>query len=216
MTAMDYSPSPLLTVTTTVGDSAPLLRNLFSNGYRRVSSMNSVDVIVIVPCYRYGHFLRECVESVLMQSFGNVRVLILDDISPDNTAEVGAELAREDSRVTLVRHHINKGHIATYSEGIDWISGDYMLLLSADHYLLRDYILEKYVNLLDGHPEVGYTFCPGEGVGSGAAIELKGWLSDGQSIHGKRDRIIKGYVLLKELVRGNTIVAASGLVRREC
>jgi glycosyltransferase involved in cell wall biosynthesis len=60
----------------------------------------------------------------------------LDDASPDNASEVGAEVAREDSRVTLVRHHVNKGHIATYNEGIDWVSADYMLLLSADDYLL--------------------------------------------------------------------------------
>jgi glycosyltransferase involved in cell wall biosynthesis len=69
--------------------------------------MSSVDVIV--PCYRYGHFLRECVESVLTQSLEDVRVLILDDASPDYTHEVGAELAPEDSRVTLVRHQVNKG-----------------------------------------------------------------------------------------------------------
>ena len=45
--------------------------------------MSSVDVIV--PCYRYAHFLRECVESILSQSIGNVRVLIIDDASPDKT-----------------------------------------------------------------------------------------------------------------------------------
>lgn len=89
--------------------------------------MSSVDVIV--PCYRYGHFLRQCVESVLNQSMRNVRVLIIDDTSPDNTAEVAAELAKEDPRVTFVRHSVNKGHIATYNEGIDWASSEYMLIL---------------------------------------------------------------------------------------
>jgi glycosyltransferase involved in cell wall biosynthesis len=123
--------------------------------------MSSVDVIV--PCYRYGHFLRESVESVLTQSLKNVRVLILDDASPDNTSEVGAELAREDSRVTLVRHPVNKGHIATYNEGIDWVSADYMLLLSADDFLLPG-ALERAATLLDAHPEVGFVF--------GRAIEL--------------------------------------------
>ncbi len=117
--------------------------------------MSSVDVIV--PCYRYGHFLRECVESVLSQSLKDVRVLIMDDASPDNTSEVGAELEREDSRVTLVRHHVNKGHIATYNEGIDWVSADYMLLLSADDYLLPG-ALDRAATLLDAHPEVGFVF----------------------------------------------------------
>jgi hypothetical protein len=124
-------------------------------------AMSSVDVIV--PCYRYGHFLRECVESVLTQSLIHVRVLILDDASPDNTSEVGAELAREDSRVTLVRHHVNKGHIATYNEGIDWVSADYMLLLSADDYLLPG-ALDRAAALLNAHPDVGFVF--------GRAVEL--------------------------------------------
>src|ERR1700674_1005784 len=117
--------------------------------------MSSFDVIV--PCYRYGHFLRECVESVLAQSISGVRILILDDASPDNTAEVAAELARQDSRVTFVRHITNKGHIATYNEGIEWASADYMLLLSADDYLLSG-ALSASAKLMDDHPEVGFTF----------------------------------------------------------
>lgn len=124
-------------------------------------AMSSIDVIV--PCYRYGHFLRECVESVLTQSLKDVRVLILDDASPDNTHEVGAELAREDTRVTVLRHQNNKGHIATYNEGIEWVSADYMLLLSADDYLLPG-ALDRAVALLDAHPEAGFAF--------GSAVEL--------------------------------------------
>lgn len=117
--------------------------------------MSSVDVIV--PCYRYGRFLRECVESVLAESALQVRVLIIDDASPDNTAEVAVELAKEDSRVTFLRHITNKGHIATYNEGIEWVSADYMLLLSADDYLLPG-ALSRAANLMDTHPEIGFTY----------------------------------------------------------
>jgi glycosyltransferase involved in cell wall biosynthesis len=122
-------------------------------------------VDVIVPCYRYGRFLRECVESVLTQSLRDVRVLIIDDASPDNTPEVAADLAARDSRVTFVRHVVNKGHIATYNEGIDWASADYMLLLSADDYLLPG-ALSRAVALMEAHPEVGFSF--------GKVIELRG------------------------------------------
>jgi glycosyltransferase involved in cell wall biosynthesis len=117
--------------------------------------MSSVDVIV--PCYRYGHFLRECVESVLTQSGTSVRVLIIDDASPDNTAEVAADLVKEDPRVIFLRHTVNKGHIATYNEGIEWVSADYMLLLSADDYLLPG-ALSRSANLMDAYPEVGFVF----------------------------------------------------------
>ena len=60
--------------------------------------MSSVDVIE--PCYRSAHFLRKCVESMLSQQGVDVRVLILDDASPDSTSEVGAALASADERVT--------------------------------------------------------------------------------------------------------------------
>src|ERR1700676_2500929 len=95
--------------------------------------MSQVDVIV--PCYQYGHFLRDCVASVLAQEAVELRVLVLDDASADDTAAIGAELAASDRRVEFRRHAVNQGHIATYNEGLDWASGDYTLLLDADDLL---------------------------------------------------------------------------------
>src|SRR3954471_18429980 len=95
--------------------------------------MSRVDVIV--PCYNYAHFLRECVSSLLSQEGVDVRVLIIDDCSPDNTPEVAAKLLAKDRRVEYRRHEINIGHIATYNEGLEWGTGAYMLLLSADDML---------------------------------------------------------------------------------
>ena len=48
--------------------------------------MSSVDIVV--PCYNYAHYLEFCVHSVLEQRDVDVRVLIVDDASPDNTAQV--------------------------------------------------------------------------------------------------------------------------------
>jgi len=117
--------------------------------------MSSVDVIV--PCYRYGHFLRQCVESVLAQSGPSVRVLIIDDASPDNTGEIATSLAAGDPRVQVSRHPSNRGHLATYNEGIEWACADYMLILSADDYLLPG-ALDRAARLMDEYPKVGLTF----------------------------------------------------------
>jgi hypothetical protein len=87
-----------------------------------------------------------------------VRVLIIDDCSPDNTAEVGAALAAEDKRVEFRRHETNKGHIATYNEGlIEWAAGDYCLLLSADDLLTPD-ALRRAAGLLDANPALGFVY----------------------------------------------------------
>lgn len=117
--------------------------------------MSTVDVIV--PCYRYGHFLEQCVKSVLMQSGPAVRVLIIDDASPDNTSEVASELARQDPRVTVLHHEQNRGHIASYNEGIAWATAEYLLVLSADDHLLPG-ALERASLLMDANPEMSLTF----------------------------------------------------------
>jgi glycosyltransferase involved in cell wall biosynthesis len=114
--------------------------------------MSRVDVIV--PCYRYAHFLRGCVGSVLAQAGVDVRVLVLDDASPDQTLEVAAGLVRQDGRVHYRRHEFNQGHIATYNEGLGWAAGDYALLLSADD-LLAPGALRRAVRVMEKHPEVG-------------------------------------------------------------
>ena len=119
---------------------------------QRVSRMD-----VIVPCYRYGRFLRDCVESALGQQGVELRVLIIDDCSPDNTAEVSQQLMAEDSRVSLIRHTSNRGHIATYNEGIEWIASDYYLLLSADDYLLPN-AFGRTAAFMDRHPTVSLAF----------------------------------------------------------
>lgn len=113
--------------------------------------MSRVDVVV--PCYNYGRFLRACVDSVLQQRDVAVRVLIIDDASPDDTADVAAELVR-DARVEYRRHEKNRGHIATYNEGLAWATADYCLLLSADD-LLAPAALARAARILEEHPEIG-------------------------------------------------------------
>lgn len=112
---------------------------------------------VVVPCYNYGRFLTDCVRSVLDQSVADVRILIIDDASSDSSVEIARGLADRDSRVRVVAHASNKGHIATYNEGIDWANGDYFLLLSADD-LLAPRALERAAKIMDSCPEVGLTF----------------------------------------------------------
>jgi len=117
--------------------------------------MNDVDVIV--PCYRYGRFLRQCVGSVLTQQGVAVRILIIDDCSPDDTAEIARKLQEEDERVSFIRHESNQGHIATYNEGIAWTHSEYYLLLSADDYLLPGALM-RTVSFMAKHPSVTLAF----------------------------------------------------------
>lgn len=112
---------------------------------------------VIIPCYKYGHFLRECVDSVLTQSIGDTSVVIVNDASPDDTRLIAAALAQQDRRVSVIDHETNKGHIASYNEALARTNSQYTLILSADD-LLTPGALERAVSALDRHPAVGLCF----------------------------------------------------------
>nr|WP_249799524.1 MULTISPECIES: glycosyltransferase family 2 protein [unclassified Bradyrhizobium] len=118
-------------------------------------------VDIVVPCYNYGRFLEGCVRSVLEQSCGDLRVLIIDDASSDDSVSVAQKLAHADSRVSVISHPQNWGHIATYNQGIEWASSDYFLLLSADDLLVSG-ALERAVAVMDANPDIVLTY--GKGV----------------------------------------------------
>lgn len=113
---------------------------------------------VVVPCYNYARYLEHCVRSVLDQEGADVRVLIIDDCSSDDSPVVGRRLASEDSRVEFRRHEQNKGHIATYNEGlIGWAKADYCLLMSADDALAPG-AFNRALKLFETSPDVGLVF----------------------------------------------------------
>ncbi|MDU0313012.1 glycosyltransferase family A protein [Phycicoccus sp. M110.8] len=117
------------------------------------------SVSVVIPCYAYGRFLEDAVASVLEDQPGvDVRVLVIDDASPDDSAEVAARIAARDPRVEVRLHRENKGNIATFNEGLmEWADGDYCTLLSADD-LAAPGSLRRACDLLDAHPEVGFVY----------------------------------------------------------
>ncbi|MGN6246083.1 MAG: glycosyltransferase [Motilibacteraceae bacterium] len=116
-------------------------------------------VSVVVPCYRYGNFLPQCLDSVLSQEDVDVEVLVIDDASPDGSGDVARELGAADERVSVRVHDRNHGHIATYNEGLDWATGDLVLLLSADDVLLPG-ALARAARVFAAHPSVGLVYGP--------------------------------------------------------
>ena len=113
-------------------------------------------VSVVIPCYRYGRYLPTAVESVLSQDDVDVEVIVIDDASDDESPEVVRSYGG-DTRVHTVLHEVNRGHIATYNEGLAQARGDYVLLLSADD-AISPGALGRAVSLMQRHPRVGLVY----------------------------------------------------------
>lgn len=115
------------------------------------------SVSVVIPCYKYGRYLRGAVGSALEQPGVDVDVLVVDDASPDGSGDVARALARSDPRVRCIVHGRNQGHIATYNEGIAQARGEYVVLLSADD-LLTPGTLWRSTSLLAARPDVAFVY----------------------------------------------------------
>jgi sugar transferase (PEP-CTERM/EpsH1 system associated) len=117
-------------------------------------------VSVVVPCYNYAHYLRDCVGSALhRQQDVPVEVVIVDDCSTDSTEQVGRQLAAEDSQVRYYRNERNLGHIATYNRGFDLASGEFLTLVSADD-MVTPGALARAATALSQDPEISFVYGP--------------------------------------------------------
>lgn len=166
-------------------------------------------VSFIVPCYKLAHLLAECVGSILSQTFSDFEVLIMDDCSPDNTPEVARSFT--DPRVIHVRNQPNLGHLRNYNKGIRMARGKYIWLISADDKLRSNNALERYVKVLEEHPQVGYAFCSGYCLDGDRETQIIQ-----SSLYRQEDGIFRGREFLLDLLKGNFVLAASGMARKEC
>jgi glycosyltransferase involved in cell wall biosynthesis len=115
------------------------------------------SVSVIIPCYNYGRYLVECVNSVLNQPGVRVDILIIDDASTDGSDLIARRLGEQDTRIRTICHKTNKRHAATQNEGIAQITGDYIVILSADD-LLSPGSLARATSLMEEYPSVGLAY----------------------------------------------------------
>ncbi len=164
-------------------------------------------VNVIIPTYNRADLLAEAIRSVLEQTFRDFEVIIVDDGSVDNTAEVVRSF--HDPRV-IYRYQKNSGVAIARNTGILASDSEYVAFLDSDDALL-DTALEKGVKVLDEHPEVGFSYAPY------LLLDEDGHIFYRQKSQHKQPYIRDGIDQLKELLeRGNYIIPSTMLVRRRC
>src|SRR5213595_3267170 len=103
-------------------------------------------VSIVIPTFNYGHFIRQALESVLEQTYGNWECIVVDDGSTDDTSQVVAEVAAVCKKIRYVRQE-NQGQPAAMNTGLRLCDGEYIQILDADD-LLERRKLEKQVGYL--------------------------------------------------------------------
>jgi glycosyltransferase involved in cell wall biosynthesis len=109
-------------------------------------------VSIMIPNKDHARFLGPCIESALSQTYDNIDIVVLDNCSEDNSVEVASKYIKHGVRVCKNAHNIINNNYKVLDR---LTKGDYMILLCADD-LIKPTALEKCVNIMEHHPNVGY------------------------------------------------------------
>jgi glycosyltransferase involved in cell wall biosynthesis len=97
-------------------------------------------VSIVTPTYNSEAFILQTIESVQNQTYKNWEMIIVDDCSIDNTANIVIEKATSDKRISFIRLDQNSGPAKARNAGIEKVSGKYMTFLDADDIWFPEFI----------------------------------------------------------------------------
>lgn len=109
--------------------------------------MNNILVSIIIPVYNVEKFLARCLDSVLIQTYTNIEVLLIDDGSTDHSGEICDSFAAADSRF-VVFHKKNGGVSTARNLGLKYAKGDYICFVDSDDTVEPDMIQYMLQNAL--------------------------------------------------------------------
>lgn len=108
-------------------------------------------ISVIVPIYNAEMWLRQCIESILAQTYRNLDIILVDDGSVDRSCSICEEYAAKDSRIRIISK-ANTGVSDSRNVGIEAAQGAYITFVDADDYL-PDNILNEVIAVMKREPD---------------------------------------------------------------
>ena len=168
-------------------------------------------VSVVIASYNHATYVRDCLESVLTQTWQNFEIVITDDGSVDETASIIRGI--DDSRIQLDVFAQNRGACIAFNHAIRRASGRYIAVLNSDDRFLP-HKLQRQVEFLEENPQVGAVFAHPQLINESGGQFADSAHKDFSVFHvGNRSR----HSWLRYFFdHGNCLCHPSVMVRREC
>ena len=96
-------------------------------------------ISIVVPVYNVESYIRQCIESLLNQTYRYLDIILVDDGSLDTSGMICDEYAAADKRITVM-HQSNQGVSAARNQGVQTAKGEYIAFVDADDWLTPDYL----------------------------------------------------------------------------
>ena len=155
-------------------------------------------VSIVISSYNQSKFIQESINSVLLQNYSNIEIIIIDDASSDNSIEIIKELVSQyrDHKIKLIIKEENEGNVYSRNIGLKESKGKYICFLDGDDYYLPNKIstqvsyFEKHPNQIGNYHDANvfdsdsgkslYKYSQRYGAGNVSSTEL---ISKGMFIH---------------------------------
>ena len=102
-------------------------------------------ISIIIPVYNVAPYLRQCLDSVINQTFKDIEIICIDDCSTDGSLAILKDYAALDNRITIIEQKSNQGVGVVRNIGEKNATADYILFLDSDDYIAQD-LCEKLLN----------------------------------------------------------------------
>lgn len=101
-------------------------------------------VSIVVPMYNVEEYISECLDSILMQDYGNIEIICIDDCSNDDTVSIIESYQKKDQRIYMIKRSKNSGPSTVRNEGLYFAKGKYILFVDGDD-LISENLVSKTV-----------------------------------------------------------------------
>ena len=118
-------------------------------------------VSIIIPAYNAEKSIKRCLDSLLGQTYSDIRLIVVDDGSSDATAEICDAYAATDARVQVI-HAKNGGVSRARNIGIEQVTEGYIMFVDSDDYVTSDYVEAHVRRMEEDHAEwviSGFYYC---------------------------------------------------------
>ena len=119
---------------------------------------------IIVPVYKAENYIRQCIESILLQTFTDFEVLCVDDCGGDNSIHIVEEYAKNDDRIKIFYHSKNLGVAAARNLALENASGKYIFNVDSDDWIAKNTLSILYYHFSNSGAESiwfdGYRYYP--------------------------------------------------------
>ena len=132
--------------------------------------MNNHLISIVVPVYNVSMYLRDCLETILRQTYNNFELILVDDGSTDDSGKICEFYSSKDNRVSVI-HQNNGGLSSARNAGIEVAQGSYITFVDSDDYLSVYYLQMLYEAIVKNEAEI--SICDFKSVAENNKPELE-------------------------------------------